>query len=243
MYRANTGNHFFGVNAVDGDNSLSCTPNGTDGVLIWGSQLEVGKFPTSYIPTSGSTCTRNADLCIIRNNTWLDIWNTSGSKTIVCEGLNSTYSSEGAVNGQGPLMFNITYPYLGQLKNFNFYLNGSNRNPVVTATSPAVLNYHNNAIPGNDDPASFRVAAPFQLAHNRIPPASNRTIATSESTQTSARFILNKLNDPASNLNDNALRIGGQNIGTDNWRWNGPISKFAIYNAEVSTETLESLTR
>ena len=49
------------IDSATSSRASASTGNGTDGVYMWGAQLEEGSYPTSYIPTSGSTVTRVQD--------------------------------------------------------------------------------------------------------------------------------------------------------------------------------------
>jgi hypothetical protein len=49
--------------------------DGTSGIYAWGAQLELGSFPTSYIPTGAATATRAADLAQILGSDFKSFFN------------------------------------------------------------------------------------------------------------------------------------------------------------------------
>ena len=69
---------------------------------VWGMQVEVGDFPTSFIPTRGSTATRGNDLCQITGQEFSDFYNQSEG-TIVTEHNIAT----GVANGDNTYVYQI----------------------------------------------------------------------------------------------------------------------------------------
>jgi hypothetical protein len=61
------------VNLLSGSSS-TYLGDGTSGAFVWGAQLEAGAFATSYIPTTTTALTRNADLATITGSNFSDWW-------------------------------------------------------------------------------------------------------------------------------------------------------------------------
>jgi hypothetical protein len=59
------------INTVSGSNS-TYAGTGTGSIYLWGAQIEAGGIPTSYIPTTTTAVTRNADVAMVNSTSWLN---------------------------------------------------------------------------------------------------------------------------------------------------------------------------
>ena len=71
------------INATSGT-TVVYAGNGSSGLYLWGAQLETGAFPTSYIPTTTGTATRNADVATM-TGTNFSSWFNASEGTFVSE--------------------------------------------------------------------------------------------------------------------------------------------------------------
>ena len=96
--------------------------DGSSGMYFWGAQMEAGYFPTSYIPTSGSTASRAADFATIKGTNFTDFYNqTEGTLFSEFTIKDTTYSSAAIANinqepGSSALyppyrICNLSYPF------------------------------------------------------------------------------------------------------------------------------------
>ena len=72
------------------DSSIT-TGDGVKGINIWGAQLEAGAFATSYIPTTTTALTRNADVATMTGTNFSD-WYNASEGGVVARVLPSTVS-------------------------------------------------------------------------------------------------------------------------------------------------------
>jgi len=152
--------------------------DGVSGAFIYGAQLEAGAFPTSYIPTTTTALTRNADVATMTGTNFSDWFNASeGTFDIQCS-LPSTVSktmlavSNGTSTGE---VYQIITNSLGETR-FQVYAgsasqalisSGYTTSPNTAFSCAAAYKVNNFAVSANGQNTATdlagAVAAPNQL--------------------------------------------------------------------------------
>jgi hypothetical protein len=66
---------------------------GSSGLYLWGAQFETGAFMTSYIPTTGTTATRAADVASITGSNFSSFYNQTEG-TVFADGFQPRYTGQ-----------------------------------------------------------------------------------------------------------------------------------------------------
>jgi hypothetical protein len=189
--------------------------DGTSGIYVWGAQLEVGAFPTSYIPTQASTRTRAADNASITGKNFSE-WYRQDEGTLFAD-------------SQRPIL-----PTASEFSQVFFMSDGTNNNTINLAYITSTLSQlrirrldFNEANMTPPTAALRRITAGAYAVNNA---------AVSEA---GAAALVDTSVVLPSNLTQ--LNIGTAHNGTG--PLNGTISRLTYFPKRLPNEQLRALTR
>ena len=185
-----------------------------DGFLVWGFQNETGSFATSYIPTSGSTVTRAADLASITGTNFTDFYNSSESTIFFESGIAPVNNS----------------------KYFTFYGSDSGGTELIESAAVSgpganIFTYADSTVYSNisvTDASATKLKFAAGIKLNDVNLAVNGTLGTTDDSATNPDAI-------------NKLIIG--NYSSGNYYINTTIKRLTYYNKRLTNAQLQSLTR
>jgi hypothetical protein len=194
-----------------GDSS-STTGDASKGIFIWGAQLEAGAFATSYIPTTTTALTRNADNDDMTGSNFSSWYNASEGTLLVEYAVNAT-----GYNGGAAALSDGTF-------NNRMIIRG-----ITTTNTAASIGVESGSTQWNNGFGGQTTAATkFALAYKTNDIAFTRNGAT-------------PLTDTVANIPTvNQLRIGADADGTI--KLNGTIRRIAFYPQRLPNTTLQALT-
>jgi hypothetical protein len=193
------------------------TGDGYSGIFIWGAQLEVGSFSTSYIPTVASTVTRNADIASM-TGTNFSSWYRADEGSVYGE-----WSSVGSLSSDR-IVFAISD-------------NGFSNSIYFTASTAGVSNNSVfNVVANGSGQASISSGVYTNFAYRKSSSAFKvndfATVADSGTVSTDTSGIIPVVNK---------LSIGSSWSNAGNFL-NGTIKKLAFYPSRLSNAQLQALT-
>ena len=137
-------------------------------LFIWGAQIEKASFPTSYIPTTGSTVTRAAD--VSTSALGVDSWYNQSEGTVFadarCEGLGGTSNSVsfvGNINNGTSQNYVDVYRYQPQGKAI---INSNGASQATLSSSVDIGLFHKTALGVSDNNFALSVDGVTALTDN-----------------------------------------------------------------------------
>jgi len=108
--------------------------SGTETIYVWGAQAEVGSFPTSYIPTSGSAITRPKDVATIELDKTAALYNNDEGTFFSESVANCTLPANnyGGVFGVGSSTAITNFFYFNPSNATGYYASNITQVPAMT---------------------------------------------------------------------------------------------------------------
>ena len=201
------------ISLCQSDGTFNYTGDGSSSFYIFGAQLEEGAFPTSYIPTSGSTVTRAADNAVIKGTNFSSWYNASESTIFFESGIAPTNNS----------------------KYFTFY--GSDgggteliESAAVSGPGANIFTYADSTVYSNTsvtDASATKLKFAAGIKLNDVNLAVNGILGTTDDSATNPDAI-------------NQLIIGNYTSGS--YYLNTSIKKLSYYNKRLPNAQLQGLT-
>jgi len=198
---------------TEADDVNSYTGDGTSGVYVFGAQLELGSYPTSYIPTAGSTVTRTADSS-----------STSGLSSVINSEEGVFYAEMSVFSASGGNMY-ITLS------------DGSDDNEIVIRNTSATNNVVAQYVKNNSNQASMDFTLTDRTVLNsiairyKVNDFSLWINGVKEVEDTSGSVL------SANTLNQLSFSRGN---GTS--QWSGKVKGLAIFNTYLTDTQMAELT-
>lgn len=189
-------------------------------IAVWGAQIELGSFETSYIPTTSATVTRGADVASISssNMSWFKpqegTWAIEVNKTV---GFTNIYAALFYMYPTTPNRQELWKVFESGLMRYS-YFNDAGTSQVATNFSTALT------------PGKNKIYAAYKTDDCIV-----GLNGSSAGTDTSATMQTSL--DPSTYMGLFSVPIGGGEF------WNGHISRFTYYPKRLTNDQLQSLSR
>lgn len=191
----------------------------------WGAQLEQGAHATSYIPTSGATATRSADIAFISNNNFSNFYNSNQGSLFVSA--NNYVGIVTQSNGRNNTIVSINDGTNNNTIEIGLSNNLGNETVISGFTTSGTFTSINSGINVSNN-EYFKVAASFKSATNFNSSYNGNTVLSSTGIGT------------LPTTNQMSIGCGATNLASG--FFNSSISKILYYSNVLTNTELQNIT-